>query len=93
MTYFHDYIERCPQCGQYLTAEQVKIHKCTTLFKGVKEIPILYHFEIKDDNGQTIIMARGSDSILYRLRLGKNIIRRKFTGNKSDEDLTEPRSA
>jgi len=86
----HDYIEKCPRCGAFLTAEQAKDHKCSIPLKGVKEIPILFHYECKKDNGDVIIMARGLNGILYRLVESKKSIRRNFTDDESDEDLTEP---
>jgi hypothetical protein len=84
---FHDYMEKCQYCGKYMTAEQVESHKCDFPFKDVKEIPIMYHSEVQNEKGETIIIARGFDGILYRLRLCKNPIRRNFTDDDTRRRL------
>jgi len=63
----HDYIEKCPYCGKYMTAEQAESHVCASPFNDVKEIPILYLSKVEKQNGDTIFLARGRDGILYRL--------------------------
>jgi len=89
----HDYMEKCPYCGQYLTAEQAKSHVCDVRLRGITQIPIMYLSEIKEENGDVMFLAGGYDGILYRLCKTKHpmkSIRRKFTGREYDADLTEP---
>jgi hypothetical protein len=65
----HDYIERCPKCGKYMTWKQIQSHECTTTAIpcfSVKEIPVLYCYETEDENGKVFI-AHGLDGTLYRL--------------------------
>jgi len=78
----HDYIEKCPYCSQFLTAEQAESHVCDVPLKGITQIPIMYLSEVKEENGDVIFLARGYDGILYRLCKTKRpmkSIRRKFT--------------
>ena len=70
-SFFHDFVEKCPRCGKYMTAEQAEHHICTSPLIDVKEIAIMYHYEACDKNGNTLIVARGYDGVLYRLRKRK----------------------
>ena len=94
--HFDDYLERCPYCKRFMTPEQAKDHICNSPLIDVKEIAIIYHFETCDKNGDTLIIARGLDGVLYKLHQCKNlvrgtdVIRRKFTGDESDNNFTEP---
>lgn len=88
----HDYIEQCPYCHRYMTAKQLKMHKCegSTQF-SVKEIPVFYCYEMLDNNGKKMFIAHGFDGTLYKLVLtspSDDFLQRK----KSDEDFTEPYS-
>lgn len=91
MNRFHDYIEKCPYCGKFMTAEQVEHHICNSPLIDIKEVPILYYFMQHKENGDTVISARGLDGVLYKLRQSQtSFIRRRFTRDESDKDLTEP---
>ena len=85
MTNKHDYIERCPDCGDYLTWRQKQNHKCIrSLSFSVKEIPILYCCETQDENGK-VFVAHGLDGIMYRL------IEKKLSDDSYHEGLNRRR--
>lgn len=82
----HDYIEQCPYCHKYLTYAQAKVHQCLSRIENIKEIPVLYCYELSDDNGAKTVIAHGFDGILYRLVECKNPISR----SPSDDSYHEP---
>jgi hypothetical protein len=87
----HDYIEKCPFCGKFMTFEQVKQHKCEAQITQIKEIPVLYCYQLTDDNGKKTVIAHGFNGILYRLIECENpSSRRKVTDYRADEDETDP---
>jgi hypothetical protein len=83
----HDYIEQGPFCLKFLTALQAKTHNCSALFNGVREIPVLYYYEVPDSEEKTVI-AHGHDGIMYRLIQCLNPLNR----NSSDDSHHEPRN-
>lgn len=68
MSHPHDYIEKCPYCGRFMTYAQIQHHVCNSRLINVEEIRVLYYFLTKEQNGDTLIMARGINGTLYRLR-------------------------
>jgi len=79
----HDYMEKCPYCGKYLLAKQVRTHVCDLPFADVREIPVVFFYETMSDKGDKLVMARGYDGILYRLVKCKNPL-------SSDDSCHEP---
>lgn len=84
-------------------------NECIPILKGTVEIPIRYCYliesetphaiESKNKNEDVIIMAKGYDGLLYRLRLTQVKSETEFIpfssdeflqGTSSDKDLTEP---
>jgi len=82
--------KRCPYCGEDVKSYMDTNHVCYPRFSGFKEIEIMYWFNEKEEDGVEVVLARGWDGILYRLRRVKNPSRRNFTGGESDSNLTEP---
>jgi hypothetical protein len=64
----HDFIEKCPSCGKFMTAKQMKLHKCDNQEAiSIKEIPVRYCYQLTEENGEVTIIAHGLDGTLYRL--------------------------
>jgi|WetSurMetagenome_2_1015567.scaffolds.fasta_scaffold273414_2 hypothetical protein len=61
----HDFIERCLDCGQFLTYTQAKTHKCPSA-SFIKEIYVKYLYQVPDATEKTVI-AHGYDGLMYRL--------------------------
>lgn len=87
MNHPHDYIEKCPHCGRFMTFQQAQHHSCDNIIADVKQIDITYYFETVDALGNRMIIARGLDGVLYRLRkLSDGFLQRK----KPAKDFTVP---
>ena len=86
----HDYIERCPNCGKYMTWEQMQNHNCAIKCPSfsVKEIPILYCCETQDENGK-VFLAHGLDGTMYRL-VEKKLADEKKHSFRTDEEEPVP---
>jgi hypothetical protein len=95
-------IGKCSRYKEYLTQEEFPSHKCKIVnripINGVKEIIIEYFYEIQDNDGNTLFMAKGLDGTLYRLLRRERkfipiIASDEFSQrNPSDKDFTEPTS-
>lgn len=83
----YDDLERCPYCKRFMTAEQAKHHVCNSPLIDVKEVDILYHYMSHNEDGDTLIVARGLDGVLYKLRQCKDIDRRIFTRKRNRRGL------
>jgi hypothetical protein len=87
----HDYIERCPFCQKFMTAKQVKTHQCDAHpFSSVKEIPVLYYYEVPEGN-EKVIIAHGYDGIMYRLIECKNPLAHKSSSDDGYHDRSNRR--
>ena len=81
----HDYMEQCPYCKRYLLANQINEHVCDAPLKKVTEIPVVFSYETKTQNGNSVVIAMGFDGILYRLTTCKNPL--------ADENLQRKRGS
>ncbi len=94
-------IGRCPKCGKFLVAEEYPNHLCTgenhqlrNPLLGVRYIGIDHYFEKREENGDTILIARGLDGYFYRLtqcpHSPSHLSDVSYRPRRSDGDLTEP---
>jgi hypothetical protein len=86
-----DYMEKCPYCNQYYLPIQKKDHFCDAPLIDVKEIPVIFSYDVSEDNGDKVTVARGYDGILYRLIRCKNpLIDESLQRKRTDKDFTVP---
>jgi hypothetical protein len=88
---------KCDRCGKILIDEEYDSHLCSPVPSGSKKIVIDYYQIVKDNLGQTVIVAKDLNGVIYRLIKREQ----KFTDkipvsdeslqhSGSDGDLTEP---
>ena len=93
---------------KFMTFEQMKDHKCEAKIVEIKEIPVLYCYELEGDNNRKTVIAHGFDGVLYRLvecdnsivMLSDKVLKPKkksfddfLQRKKSDKDFTESLNA
>jgi hypothetical protein len=91
-------VGRCTRCGAFLIEEESESHKCEIRVKEVKDIYFQWITDgITNKNGDLERTGLAFDGTLYGLYLCEHnppcSTKRKFTGEKPNEDLTEPLSS
>ena len=62
-------VTKCQRCNKNLIEEEFHSHVCTPNIICMKEIVIDYYYELeKDVLGDSIVIAKGLDGTLYKLR-------------------------
>ena len=61
-------IVKCERCQKSLINEEYQSHVCTPNLRGIMDIEVDYYYEHKTKNGDKVIMAKGLDGFLYRLK-------------------------
>jgi len=85
-------MEQCPYCKKYLLACQRQEHKCDAPLVDVKEIPVIFFYELLTKDSRKIVIARGFDGVLYLLIQSRNPLSDdSYHDNESDEKLPEPK--
>ena len=82
-------MEQCPYCKKYLLANQKSEHVCDTPLRTVTEIPVVFSYETKTEDGNSVVIAMGFDGILYRLVRCRNPL---VDRQSSDEYLHDKRT-
>ncbi len=80
-------VVKCERCQKSLIDEEYSSHVCTPNLRGIKEIEVDYYYEHTSKNGDKVIMAKGLDGFLYRLK------KRLSTESKHDKDYRQGNSS
>jgi hypothetical protein len=85
---------KCNRCRKILISEEYDSHLCTPYISGHRKLFIDYFVITKDDKGNTAILAKDMDGIIYTMIKCPSDESYQHDGEgKSDDKLTEPETA